>query len=83
MIDSPTQLNAMLRLVLIAKNHGAYFLDDAESFDRLIGRGRFAELDGNALCHIKGLVKALRNCGPKSGIQRELAKDITDNVSDG
>lgn len=51
----------MLRLVAIAKNHGADFLYDADSFDRMLGRGRFAEMDGRLLGNIRRVIECLPN----------------------
>ena len=52
---SPSELNAVARLVWIAERCGPEFLDNAESFDRLIGRGRFAETDSNVLDFARAL----------------------------
>jgi hypothetical protein len=54
---SPSELNTVFRLALVAKNHGAHFLDDADSFDSMIGRGRFAELNSDTIGHVRRLVK--------------------------
>jgi hypothetical protein len=42
---NPGDLNSAARLILIAKNCGAEFLDDPNCFDRMFGRGSFAKTD--------------------------------------
>lgn len=42
---TPGDYNATARLVAIAKRNGAHFLDNPESFDNMIGPGRYAETD--------------------------------------
>jgi hypothetical protein len=37
------------RLAMIAERCGPQFLDNAENFDRVLGLGRFAELDQNVI----------------------------------
>ena len=51
----------MLRFVLIAQNHGTDFLYDADSFDRMLGRGRFAQMDGRKLRDIRSIVESPSN----------------------
>jgi hypothetical protein len=60
-MESPTDLNRVLRIALIAKNHGPQFLDNADSFDRLLGRGRFAEMDSRSLRDIRRIVEGFAN----------------------
>lgn len=60
--DSPSLLNQSVRLFLIAKYHGSHFLDNAESFDRMLGcRGRFAQLDSRVLGIVRGAVESSAN----------------------
>lgn len=46
---TPSELNAAARLVFIARRRGADFLDNEDSFDAVLGRGRFAETDPKLL----------------------------------
>ena len=48
----------MFRLVWIAKRCGPQALDDVDSFDNVIGRNRFAELDSGVLGIARRIVKA-------------------------
>jgi hypothetical protein len=48
---APSNLNAVEQLVLIAKHRGPQFLDDAESFDRVLGRCRSDGADERRGCH--------------------------------
>lgn len=59
MYDSPTELNRVLRLALIAENHGSHFLDNLESFNRMFGRSGRAKLEGPSLSDIRRIVKTL------------------------
>jgi predicted lactoylglutathione lyase len=52
-----SDLNAAARLVMVAKNCGAEFLDDPDRFDRMFGRGSFAETDGHVLDLVRRVVK--------------------------
>jgi hypothetical protein len=52
---SPSDLNTVARLALIAKRCGPDFLYDPESFDRLFGRGSFADLD----CEILDMTRSV------------------------
>jgi hypothetical protein len=58
---SPSELNRVARLVLIAERCGPDFLDNAEGFDSLLGRGRFADTDGKILDAVRGIVKTASN----------------------
>ena len=42
----PSQLNDVFRLCALAERYGPQILDDPQRFDGVVGRGRFAELDG-------------------------------------
>jgi hypothetical protein len=55
---SPTGLNAVARLVLIADRCGPEFLDNVDSFDRVLGTGRFADTDSNVLDLARRIVKS-------------------------
>jgi hypothetical protein len=46
---NPSDLNSATRLMLVAQNCGAQFLDDPERFDRMLGRGSFAQTNGDVL----------------------------------
>lgn len=59
---TPSELNAVARLVFIAKRCGADFLDNADSFDNMIGAGRFAETDRKVLDMVRRVVKPLPDC---------------------
>ena len=48
----------MARLVWIAERCGPEFLDNADRFDRVLGRGRFAETNSNVLDHARCIVKS-------------------------
>ena len=56
---SPSDLNTVFRLLLIAKNCGPQFLDNAESFDGMLGVGAFAMLDSDVLSVVRSKVKDL------------------------
>ena len=75
-MSSPTELNTVLRLALIAKNHGTHFLDNADDFDRMLGRGRFAELNSDTIGHVRRLVEAFDNGRPKLRISSELGENL-------
>jgi len=54
---SPADLNAAARLVVMAAERcGPQLLDDAESFDEVFGRGRFAGLDCEVQCEMCGRI---------------------------
>jgi hypothetical protein len=55
---SPSDLNAVARLVLIAKRCGPQFLDDANSFDGVIGPGGFSRTDSQILDMARRVVQA-------------------------
>ncbi len=55
---SPSNLNSAARLVLVAKNCGAKFLDDPDRFDRMFGRDSFAQMNGDVLDLVRGVVKS-------------------------
>jgi hypothetical protein len=57
-MPSPTDLNAVLRLVMLADRYGPQLLDDAEHFDSILGPGRFAALESDALSEARRIVKA-------------------------
>src|SRR5450631_4338069 len=71
---TPADLNTVARLALIAKNHGPHFLDNADSFDRMLGRGRFAELNSDTISHVRRLVEALDNCRAEQRIPRQFGQ---------
>lgn len=48
----------MARLVMIANRCGSQLLDNAESFDRVVGRSRFSELDRKSLDLARRIVKS-------------------------
>lgn len=52
-----SQLNDTFRLVLLAKRCGSQILDNAESFDSVLGMGRFASLDSEVLDKARCIVK--------------------------
>jgi len=54
----PSELNAVFRLCAIANRCGPQILDSAESFDSVVGRGRFAELDSVVLDIARSIVKS-------------------------
>lgn len=56
---SPSEINWAARLLLIAKYHGAQFLDDPKGFDGLIGRGAFAQTDSGVLNVVRRIVKSV------------------------
>jgi hypothetical protein len=58
---NPSDLNSAARLMLVAENCGAQFLDDPERFDRMLGRGSFAQTNGDVLDMVRGVVKSGRN----------------------
>ena len=60
---SASEINWAARLLLIAKYHGAQFLDDPKGFDGLIGRGAFAQTDSGVLNVVRRIVKSVPN-GP-------------------
>lgn len=73
----PSKLNAVLRLLMIVERRGSHFLDDAQSFDRVLGRGRFAEYQGAHLDEVRCIVESpayqscrLRIGSGKTGAQR-------------
>jgi hypothetical protein len=43
---------------MVAKRRGPQCLDSAEGFDRVMGRGSFAKLDGQILLVARGVAKA-------------------------
>jgi hypothetical protein len=55
---SAMELNAVARLVMIANRCGSQLLDNAKSFDHVVGRRRFSELDGESLDLARRIVKA-------------------------
>jgi hypothetical protein len=68
------QLNRIVRLALIAKDHDPEFLNDAESFDRVLGGGRFAELsESDGLGHVRRLVEALNDRASNGRNSSQLA----------
>jgi len=74
-MKSPSALNGMFRLALIAKNHGSHFLNDAQSFDRMLGPGRFAEMNSETFRDVSGIVKTIAyrtaDLGAKSAQSRK------------
>jgi hypothetical protein len=77
---APSQLNVVFRLFLIAKRCGAKVLDNVESFDRVMGRGRFASLDCEVLNEARRIVKASANGGGETGVYHsDTAQDVADN----
>ena len=42
---SPSELNDVARLVMVAESCGSQFLNDPHSFDEVLGRDRFAGTD--------------------------------------
>jgi hypothetical protein len=57
---SPSDLNTVARLVMIAERCGPDFLDNAESFDRVLGRGSFAQLDREILNKARAVTEPRR-----------------------
>lgn len=51
------KLNRVFQLFLIAQLCGPQFLDNADSFDKMIGRGRFAKTDSDVIDAVRRLVK--------------------------
>jgi hypothetical protein len=64
---NPSQINAVCRLVWIAKRCSARVLDDAKSFDRVVGPGRFAELDADVLKFARSVVTPPGRQTPRGG----------------
>jgi hypothetical protein len=62
---SPSKLNAAARLVLIASRCGSELLYDLDRFDRVVGQGRFADLDREVLGLARRIVKYGGNNRPK------------------
>jgi hypothetical protein len=54
--------------VLIANRCGSELLDDLDRFDRVLGQGRFAELDREVLSLARRIVKSGGNNRQKLGI---------------
>ena len=81
---TPAKLNGVARLVLIAYCRGPQFLDDANSFDSVVGRGRFAELDRDALRAARRIVKSgPYGFGDLGGSLAEAAKNTAEDELQG
>src|SRR5207245_9412841 len=76
LMPSPSALHGSLgklnpgtrRLILVAKNRSAQFLDDLDCFDRVRRRGVLAVTNGHVLNSVCCLVKPIRNGGGGHGI---------------
>jgi hypothetical protein len=55
------QSTTVFWLMTVANRYGSHLLYDAESFDDVIGRGRFAILDSECLGHARSIVKRKAN----------------------
>jgi hypothetical protein len=75
---SPSELNAVARLVLIAKRCGPQFLDNADSFDNVIGSGRFAETDSQILDLVRRVVEASPDSESEDNI---VLSELEENIS--
>ena len=58
---NPSDLNAVARLVMVAERCGPEFLDNADRFDQVIGRGRFSETNCNVLNLARAIIKSKLN----------------------
>lgn len=58
---SPSELNDVARLVMVAESCGSQFLNDPHSFDEVLGRDRFAGTDRKILDAARRIAKAPRN----------------------
>ena len=80
-IMTGTELHTAFRLALIAKNHGADFLDNEESFARMIGPGAFALYHADTINHVRRLIEAFdyrppRNVGIFANLERTFPTTI-------
>jgi hypothetical protein len=65
----PIDLNTAARLAMIAERCGPQFLDDADSFGRVLGRGSFARLDSKILDVVRRVVESGAHSFEQNGIR--------------
>ena len=68
---SPTELNTVFRLALVAKCCGPAFLDDPERMSEVLGRHSLAGLNGQVLQETRRLVKSIGDHRAQRGIATE------------
>lgn len=63
--ESPTRLNAVLRLAMATKSSGPQFLDDLDRSCGVLGSPCLAHYDRGVLDDVRSLVESLGNRGAK------------------
>jgi hypothetical protein len=78
---APSQLNDMFRLVLIAKRCGPHVFDNAESFDGVVGRGRFSDLDSSVLSVACRIVESFADRGGDTNVHlSDFGQNVRENA---
>ena len=79
----PHQINEAIRLVLVAESSSAELLDDPARFDSVLGRGSFAELDGEALGIARRIIKSRADGGEVGAVDfSQVSADANDQKLD-